>query len=526
MKNGFRQSMAWLHTWSGLVFAWLLFAIFFCGTLSFYREEITLWMQPELHRAARDFAQADAVDSALAALQRRAPGAKRWTLVLPNPRADVLTASWSSDGRFDRTATMSFDPRTGAQLQPRQTLGGTFFRSFHYSLLAGKAGIWIVGVATMVMLVGLVTGVVIHRKIFKDFFVFRPHKAAGRSWLDAHNVSAVMSLPFFLMITYTGLATLMFTWMPVGIDVLYRGNEKAFREEAFGRLEAPPPRGEPATLAPLRPLLEQAGARWHGAPLGRVVINNPGDAAATIDITRWRGATLAARVDPMLRFDGSSGRLLDESGDDSAIKTAYGVFYGLHVAWFADFALRALLFGMGLCGCCMIASGSVLWTVKRRDGHAAARAAAGYRVAEALNIAGIAGLMAASAAYFWANRLLPADLPDRFDAEPRCLFVVWLLMLAHAILRSDFPRAWREQLWFAALLTAALPLLNAATGGLALPQAIAQGHWRLAGIDLAALPIAALLCWAGWRIGRPRAASAAARAARPRRARVALEKAA
>lgn len=28
MKEGFRQAMAWLHTWAGLVFGWLLFAIF------------------------------------------------------------------------------------------------------------------------------------------------------------------------------------------------------------------------------------------------------------------------------------------------------------------------------------------------------------------------------------------------------------------------------------------------------------------------------------------------------------------
>lgn len=33
MKEGFRQAMAWLHTWTGLIFGWLLFAIFLTGTL-------------------------------------------------------------------------------------------------------------------------------------------------------------------------------------------------------------------------------------------------------------------------------------------------------------------------------------------------------------------------------------------------------------------------------------------------------------------------------------------------------------
>ena len=48
MKEGFRQAMAWLHTWTGLIFGWLLFAIFLTGTLSYFKEEISHWAQPEI----------------------------------------------------------------------------------------------------------------------------------------------------------------------------------------------------------------------------------------------------------------------------------------------------------------------------------------------------------------------------------------------------------------------------------------------------------------------------------------------
>jgi len=34
-REGLRQAMAWLHTWSGLVLGWLMFAIFLTGSLSF-----------------------------------------------------------------------------------------------------------------------------------------------------------------------------------------------------------------------------------------------------------------------------------------------------------------------------------------------------------------------------------------------------------------------------------------------------------------------------------------------------------
>ena len=52
MKDGLRQSMAWVHTWSGLLVCWLLLLVFMGGTASYYKHEITFWMKPELHKAA------------------------------------------------------------------------------------------------------------------------------------------------------------------------------------------------------------------------------------------------------------------------------------------------------------------------------------------------------------------------------------------------------------------------------------------------------------------------------------------
>lgn len=74
-------------------------------------------------------------------------------------------------------------------------------------------GIWTIGLAAMAMLVALISGIVIHKKFFKDFFTFRPAKGQ-RSWLDAHNATAVLVLPFHLMITYTGLVIFYLIYMP------------------------------------------------------------------------------------------------------------------------------------------------------------------------------------------------------------------------------------------------------------------------------------------------------------------------
>lgn len=49
MRESFFRSMTWLHTWVGLLVCWLLFLIFFAGTASFFRHEISLWAQPATH---------------------------------------------------------------------------------------------------------------------------------------------------------------------------------------------------------------------------------------------------------------------------------------------------------------------------------------------------------------------------------------------------------------------------------------------------------------------------------------------
>jgi uncharacterized iron-regulated membrane protein len=49
MKSGFRQCMAWLHTWTGLVAGWVLFFVFVTGTVGYFQSEVNRWMRPGLN---------------------------------------------------------------------------------------------------------------------------------------------------------------------------------------------------------------------------------------------------------------------------------------------------------------------------------------------------------------------------------------------------------------------------------------------------------------------------------------------
>src|SRR5690606_33736672 len=93
---------------------------------------------------------------------------------------------------------------------------------FHYDLhyINWYWARWLVGIAAMAMLVAILSGIVTHKKILTDFFLLRLGKGQ-RSWLDAHNASSVLFLPFILMITYTGLVSLATHYMPWGIAANY-----------------------------------------------------------------------------------------------------------------------------------------------------------------------------------------------------------------------------------------------------------------------------------------------------------------
>jgi len=47
MFQNFRLSMAWLHTWFGLVLGFVLMVVFFFGSLSVFDREIDRWAIPE-----------------------------------------------------------------------------------------------------------------------------------------------------------------------------------------------------------------------------------------------------------------------------------------------------------------------------------------------------------------------------------------------------------------------------------------------------------------------------------------------
>ena len=496
MRQGFRQSMAWLHAWSGLVVGWILFAVFVTGTASYYRSEISQWMRPELVAAEADPGRS--ADLAAAFLKARMPDAAGWYVDLPKPEKPVIGVHWwkSLEGPFHQAL---LDPATGAPVTARDTRGGDFLYRFHFELgMPPTLGRYLVGACALVLLVALVSGIVTHRRIFADFFTFRRDKSAQRGWLDAHNVAGVLGLPFHLMITYTGLVTLAPLYMPWGVQSAYKGDEIRFFVEAGLMPEMPAPLGRPGTLAPLAPIVAAAKARIGEAPEG-IAVYSPGDARPSV-VAIFEEPHGLAHLHPQIAFDGASGAMVGETGTARAAAVTSAVMVGIHEAHFAGPALRALFFLCGAMGAATVATGLVLWAAARapKGAHAAGF---GLRLVRVLNLGTIAGLPAGIAGYFLANRLLPLDLAARAQWEVGAFFGVWILVALVGALRPA-ARAWPEALGLAGALHLAVPVVS----GLATGEHALSGT-RFLGFDCAMLALGAGLILAARKAAR-RGASA------------------
>lgn len=543
-QEGPRQSMSWLHTWASLILGWLLYAIFLTGTLSFFQNEISIWMKPEFHQSVPPKTQIEQTRVALAYLQQHHPDAGSWAIQLPNSRQNTTILNIRGAGEDPRArrggTRLTIDSATGEVLQARETRGGSFLYRFHFELygLPRIWARWIVGIATLLMLVAIISGVITHKKIFKDFFTFRPGKGQ-RSWLDAHNATAVFALPFHIMITFSGLLLLLFTLMPWGVSQIYEnrgaflqdqrksliqdnsvqaesgeaeqrrlrgeGESRSERGDMSARSEARRSRGDasparPAPLADLAPILAAAEKQWKNNPVATINIIQPNTAKAEIELRALNGVSVAYRnVYPSLAFNGVTGELkLDQTTlkTPSVANGIYNVFTTLHEARGVDLALRWLLFMSGVVGTFMIATGLILWCVKRapqqqKQGYKSF----GYRLVEVTNIAAIIGLPIACAAYFYANRFIPADMDMRLNWEIRSFFIIWLLTLVYAMIRSN-RQAWLELLLLATAAFALLPIVNFLTGGQAIWNSIMHGQWMIASFDLAMWALAILFWFA------------------------------
>ncbi len=541
MFQNFRLAMAWLHTWFGLALGFVLMVVFFFGALSVFDREIDRWAIPQSRFAPQPMPSFDKVlrpvfesmqptkesiermkDKVDGPMPERFDTVRRWGAYTTH-RDPVLglfagyvvpNAKDPEDGVW---GNRTIDPRTGAALpDDRLKVGSRFFYPLHYSLNFHwkNLGTWIVGFAALMMLVALASGVVMHRKIFREFFTFRPRKTTQRSALDLHNMTGVVALPFHFFFAFTGLVIFAGIYFPVShtqLEPLHELHEKIEAQETG----LPHDRaGVAAPLASVDAMVAEAQRRWAAqgmaGEVGFLALQHVGDANGYVSIYR-AGTDRIALVGNGIHFKASTGELLREDPPKSAVDGVNEFLTGLHLQHFRHWLLRWFYVLGGLAGCVCIATGFLFFVEKRKKQHARA-GSQGARVVDALAVTTVTGMLIAALGILIANRLLPEALPagwpPRGDLEQYAFWGAWVLAMAHAFWRSApvaqgrMAPAWREQCWAIATMAVAAVLLNWVTTGDHLLKTLGAGYWPVAGVDLFILTGAALAVVAARKLGR------------------------
>lgn len=538
MFSHFRQAMAWLHTWMALVLGFVLMVVFFFGTLSVFDREIDRWAIPDTRFDPQPMPSFDAVLQPvyaqlkphpvdMAATQARVVGP------LPAPETLPMASLWAytthrdpvlqigaefdvpnrlrdaSDEHAHVHGWATIDPRSGRFLQADALkIGSEWFYPMHYQLNWSwlNLGYWLVGVAGFTMLVALVSGVIMHRKMFREFFTFRPRRRTQRSVLDLHNLTGVVALPFHFFFALTGLVifagTVYFPTSQTLLKPLHKQHEVLEAQHTGLPHE---PAGIAAPLASVDAMVAEARRRWAARDMpghvGLLTIEHLGDANSYVSLYR-AGSDQVALVGQAIHFKASTGEVLREEPPPSAVGHINEFLTGLHLQHFEHWLLRWLYVLGGLIGCVCIATGFIFFVGKRKRMHADA-GSQGARVVDALAVTTVTGMVMAAVGMLVVNRLLPPEVDGKGAWEKLAFWGLWLLTLGHAWLRSRpvlkarMNPAWREQcraIAWLALMAVGLNWLT--TGDHLIKTMVTDPYWAVAGVDLALLATAAVSIWA------------------------------
>ena len=487
MKQSLTRSMSFLHTWAGLIFGWLLFGIFLTGSISVFWREISHWATPELH--ARPLVSRDlALDRSFEILRRDAPDASVWQITLPSEREHALQISWENSDK--KRISLQIEPKSGEEI--RETEGGRHFNRFHHRLgLDGdwnQTGRWIAGVLALGLLVILVSGVLIHKHIFRDVLVLRPKGSALLAWADWHRLTGVISLPFTLLIVLSSFAVNYWIYYPAAIATLYDGNAQEYRADVGqgrGRQsegeEAGPP-GPPSQNLPIARILAIAADAMKTQGVSQITFSDPGRQTATVEVRSRRDDRIAQQID-RVTVDAVTGEVTDLVVERPLMFATQSTLVGLHYALFGGLPMRLVYFVCGLIGTGVIGTGLVLFAKKR-----SARSPGLAAFTDRANAGTIMGPMIASIAYLWGLRLMPEAMVARTTAEVAVFYAAFAVVIMFAAVRSP-QRSWRELTAMLGLLCAALPFLSVLTARGGLAATLPAGDYMTASVDFAALAI-------------------------------------
>lgn len=374
MKNGARRWRSWLqagHKWAGFSLGALFVLLGLTGSvLVFYQD---------LDDGFRDSGQASLLvvppDRIVAALRAAEPARDGpWRIELPDRVGAPITARYLNPperaGQSFAPLILRLDPDTLA-VQTRYFWGEEFWTwiyKLHYSLLLGTYGTVAVGVAGLLTLLLLGSGLYLwwpNAGQWRGALSFKRGAVWKRRVYDLHVKSGVYAAPFLLTLVITGVVLAVPTWFKPGIGwfspftaVSGPGTIPAGQGDTLLSAEA--------AIAVARARFPQAEVRW---------IETPGREQGF-----WR-VQMRQSGEPNRRFPRTQVWVEAVSGEILAVRdprrnsigdSIFDWLHPLHNGEAFGLMGRAVVFVLGLLPMLAFVTGWIRWRHKRRAGKSVA----------------------------------------------------------------------------------------------------------------------------------------------------------
>lgn len=383
LKKEATKTMVAVHGWSGIVLGLLLYAVVLTGTAAVFAHEIGAWSSG--HVATR-YSFEKPIDGTIRRLAAMTPPQFREAINLFEIGDHGLGAYFHRDeldakgmpsdrgvyyqldnagritGTLRGTSEEVFGPRNDDALSH-------FLVDTHVRLhVPNPWGLLLTGILGLVMLVAAISGLLIHRHLFKDIFTLRSRANPVLLFRDKHSVAGTWSLPFAFLLAFTGSFFSFFgtIGVPVVAMAAFGGDVGALSEAVYGNPGKADPR--PAPVGNLDRVMADTIRRVGEEPTF-VVIDKFGRADS--QITSYHNPK-ASEIEPVaLLYNGATGAFVRSKPTvgtrPSAGGTLAGIMGPLHFGNFAGLLSKAIWFGLGFAMCYVTFTGMRLWVTRRQS---------------------------------------------------------------------------------------------------------------------------------------------------------------
>jgi uncharacterized iron-regulated membrane protein len=511
------------HTISGIIISALLFVIFFAGSYTLFKDEISAWQSNTSFNAHQE--QKLNYNKLLDSLDQKynlkgrdvsfylqkntfdtyveVTGSKDSTLV-PKKKPETEKKGrkrgrrGDGDGAYFKYNFYKGDSKTYEQSYDL----GEFLYRLHFLAQLNQVpirigtpfGYLVAGLVSFFFLFALITGLLLHwDKIVSNFFVFRPWSKLKTVWTDSHTALGLIGFPFQFIYAVTGMVLIVNTILLMPFTFMfYQGKS----DQMYSDLEYADARVYTYTYQELpgkidiQYYINRTEKLWDGSAITRVMIKNYGDASMALIV---EGA-----ADPQRSFSGT-GKIIYEIKTDKVayhrsplnestyISKVKSLIYHLHFGDFSGYGLRIIYFVLGIMGCVVIISGILIWLVARDKKNVPEHKRKFNLWLANIFLAICLSMFPVTALTFVAIKLnSAADMAYIY----RVYFYSWLLLSVYYIIRKNIHRTNRETLLLGSIFSLTIPLVNGICTGNWIWKTYASGATDILFIDVFSLSIA------------------------------------